>query len=180
MATIADFQRPTFTRGTADANYVVNNVAGVAVGATSWACDVGTGTILEGDIIRWAVGDTQSYVADAGCTTTLIKIKNRGGLKVAQLDDASFTVDGTSNTAGGRNLAFQPSAFGLVMRVPPMDIEGAPTFGEHAVMTDPLTGMSMKLSYLPGYHLAQWELSVMYGVKMIDPRKCAILYSTAA
>ena len=73
--------------------------------------------------------------------------------------------------SGVQCIAGDPAGFALVMRTPGDSIEGAPTLGPSLSMVDPQTGIPMKLTYLPGYHSAQWELSVLFGTDMIDGRR---------
>jgi hypothetical protein len=82
---------------------------------------------------------------------------------------------------GGRqNIAGQLAGFGLVMRIPPSSIEGAPTIGPSIDMADPVSGIPMKLTYLPGYHSAQWELSTLWGVDVVDWRRLLRVQSKIA
>jgi len=83
----------------------------------------------------------------------------------------------TGQGAGTVNVAGDLSGFGLVMRIPPSSIEGAPTIGPSAEMTDPVSGIPLKLTYLPGYHASQFELSFLAGVDVVDWRRLTRVYS---
>lgn len=171
-----DIQRPSFTAGTGT-GYLINNGGGYAAGVSTVTVDTGAGTIIVGDVVTFA-GDTTSdgnlntYNVTAALAANSFTFNPP--LRNAIADNAAVTVKGAGTTYKV-NLGFDPAAFGLVMKVPPTSIEGAPTYGEHIVMVDPVTGVPMKLSYLPGYHMAQWELSILYGTKIIDDRRIAKL-----
>lgn len=169
--TMSDIQIPTFTAGTDNQSYTTNGVQ--AVNSTTITVTGGSGTMVIGDLLVIQTGGVNyQYVVTSALSAGSVGISPP--LQVASGSSDTVKVTGASSTYR-RNIGFDPGAFGLVMRVPPSSIEGAPIYGEQMVMTDPVTGMSMKLAYLPGYHAAQWELSIMYGVACIDPRKAAIL-----
>lgn len=173
MQTMGDIQLPTFTAGTDNGSYVIDGTGNTAVGSTIIKLKTGSGTILAGDLVTITSGSVgYQYTVTVALSANLMTISP--GLQVAATDGDTVVTAGHGTTYR-RNLAFDPSAFGLVMRVPPSSIEGAPLYGVHMSMTDPKTGMSLKLAYLPGYHAAQWELSIMYGVNCVDPRKAAFL-----
>lgn len=168
MDIFRDGQRPTHTAG-AGSGYLVNNGAGYAAGTTSIVVDTGTGALNDGDILTFA-GHVTTYAVNAyagGAGTITLKKP----LTAAVADNEAITKAATHKV----NLAFDVDAFALVMRVPDSTIMGAPIYGEHMVMTDPVTGIPLKLSYLPGYHLAQFELSALWGADCIDYRRAAIL-----
>ena len=163
-----DQQRPTHTAGTNNQAYLINNGAGYPAGTKTVTVDTGAGTIVVGDILSFA-GVTGTYTVTTALAANVVSFEP--GLAGAVADNAAITGKATHKV----NLAFDPKAFALAMRVAPDSIEGAPTLGEHMVMTHPQSGLPMKLSYYPGYHLAQWELSIMYGSAVIDARRGARL-----
>lgn len=173
MDVFADRDVPSHTAGVPGGTPLVDG--NHAAGATSLVIKGGgnAGTYTEGDVILLQ-GDSYPYVVTAALTLSA------GGagtatiqppLRTAIADNATITLKATHTV----NLACDPAAFGLVMRIPGSQIEGAPTYGEHLSMTDPQTGIPMKLSYLPGYEASQWQLSVLYGAAVIDPRRGARL-----
>lgn len=173
MDVIADRDVPSHTAGVPGGTPLVNGA--LAAGATSVAMDGGgaAGTYKEGDVILLA-GDSYPYVVTADVTldgSGVGTLTVQPPIRTAIADNAAITLK-ASHTV---NLACDPKAFGLVMRVPDSSIVGAPTYGEHMSMTDPKSGIPLKLSYLPGYHAAQWELSILYGAAVIDARRGARL-----
>lgn len=169
--TFSDIQIPTFTAGTDNQAYVTNGVQ--AAGISAITVVTGAGTMIVGDLLVITTGGVAyQYVVTSALAAGSVGINPP--LLVASGASDTVKVTGASTTYR-RNLAFDPSAFGLVMRVPPTSIEGAPTLGQSMSMTDAATGMSLKLSHFPGYHANQWELSMMYGIALIDPKKACIL-----
>lgn len=168
---------PTHTTGTLSAANVTVS-ANAAKYATSFvmACGVGASAALkEGDIIQIGTAATQynlyavqADVSISANTTDTITLDR-------PLDEAITATTAVKLVSGFGSgvqcIAGDPAGFALVMRVPGDSIEGAPTLGPSLTMVDPQTGIPMKLTYLPGYHSAQWELSILYGTDMIDGRR---------
>lgn len=149
-----DQAQGTHTKGTGS-GYLVNNGAGYAIGATAIAVDTGTGTILPGDVITFAADSVNKYVVRsfAGSVITL-----NSGLKVAIPDNNAITL--ANNHAV--NIATQRGA-GIIVARPPIEAPGGDQATEVEVITDPTTGLSMRLAYYPGYHAGQYEVSMVYG-----------------
>ena len=78
------------TKGTGS-GYLVNNVAGYAIGATTLAADVGTGTILIGDFVTFA-GDTVGYEVVTALSAGSFAIKSPG-LLAAVVDNVAISVE---------------------------------------------------------------------------------------
>lgn len=171
---MADQQIPTHTAGTITTGLVAKSGTAVAAGTKSFSAttagSTGACALLEGDVIAIA-GHTTTYTLTAAATQASaasdVTLAVEPGLEVALAGSEAITVKGTHVV----NLAFDANAFGLAMRVPADNIEGAPTLGPSVAMTDPVTGIPLKLTYLPGYHSAQWELSALWGCGMVDPRR---------
>ena len=169
-----DRQRPVHTAGTITTGLAAKAATAVAAGLKTFvattAASTGACALLVGDVIAIA-GHTTTYTLTATATqasaATDVTLAFEPGLEVALAGGEAITV----KASHGVNMAFDPAGFGLVMRTPKDAIEGAPTLGQHMVMVDPVSGMPLKLSYYPGYHAAQWELSILYGAAMIDPRR---------
>lgn len=165
------------TTGTISAANVTVN-ANTAKYATSVVVATGVGAAVAlkaGDIVQfgstagqynlYAVQADVSCGANTTCTVTLDR----------PLDEAllATTVVGlpAGFGTGNQDIAGDMAGYALVMRTPGESIEGAPTLGPSITMTDPMTGIPLKLTYLPGYHAAQWELSCLFGVDVIDGRR---------
>ena len=173
---------PSVTAGTCSAANAVTVSANAAKYATTVTLQTAVGAnvaLVIGDIVQFAasvaVAPTQYslYAVAANCT---IGSNTTGTLTLARPLDEAITANTvcflpTGYGTGNQDIAGDPTGFGLVMRVPGDNIEGAPTLGPSISMVDPQTGIPLKLTYLPGYHAAQFELSVLYGVGIIDPRR---------
>jgi hypothetical protein len=163
-----DSQVGSHTAGTGS-GYLINNGGGYAAGIKTVTVDTGTGTILVGDIITFA-GVTGTYTVTSALAANSVSFEP--GLEGAVADDAAITLKATHVV----NIVCDPAAFAVGFRpLAEQRIEGAPVLGEHMVMTHPTTGIPMRLSYYPGYHLAQWEFSLLYGGVIADPRRAARL-----
>jgi hypothetical protein len=165
-----DRDRPTHTAGVPGGTPLV--VGAHSAGDTTIDIDgmtATTGTYKKGDVVLFD-GDTHAYAIQADVTASgagAVTVTVSPPLRVALADNATVTLKATHKV----NLACDPAAFGLVMRMPPTSIEGAPTYGASMGMVDPQTGIPLRLTYLPGYHAAAWELSIMYGTKLVDGRR---------
>ena len=109
---IKESAQPVTTTAGTGSGYLINNVAGYAIGATALTVDIGSGTILAGDIITLA-GDSNNYVVGTALTSNVVTI-NKPGLRVATTDDTAITV-GAAYTA---NLTLQRDSTILVARPP--------------------------------------------------------------
>jgi hypothetical protein len=156
----------TVTKGTG-ASYLVNNASGYAIGATTIAADTGSGTILAGDTVTFA-GDTNKYVVTSALSGGSFSIA-APGLRKALADNAAITV-GNNNTP---NVAFSRNAILLATRLPVMPSGG--DLGEHEVITDDRTGISMMLSRYPGLGMNVYWVQVAWGVSVIKPEHVAVL-----
>lgn len=154
------------TKGTG-ASYLVNNGAGYAVGDTAITLDTGSGTILAGDTITFA-GDSNKYVVATALTANVVTIA-APGLRAALADNAAVTVGNTATS----NVAFSQNAIVLATRLPVMPAEG--DLGEHEVITDDRTGISMMLSRYPGVGMNVFYVQVAWGVTVFKPEHVAIL-----
>ncbi len=159
-------QIPLHTAGSGT-SYVVNGSH--SAGATSLVIKTGSGTVVAGDILA-IQGQTGTYtvVTGAAAAGTIVIAP---GLSTAATDGQTVTIKASHRV----NLFFDPAAFAIVTRPLSGPIEGAPQMGMSQSMTDSKSGLSMRLDYLPGYHAAQWELSLLWGSKVIDARRAARL-----
>jgi hypothetical protein len=101
-----------------DLSGAVNNAAGYAASTTTLAVDALTAAPPEGAILTFA-NHTTKYVADAGCTTTSLKIKG-SGLSTAVVDNEVITILDVN-----QNLFFHKNAVALAMRPLEMPMSGA-------------------------------------------------------
>jgi hypothetical protein len=162
------------TAGTG-ANYVLNNVAGYAVGATTLAMDVGTGTILAGDVIKLGTGggagtgDTNLYVVATALAAGSLTIA-APGLLVAHADEDTVTVQATRNPSVG----FARSALVLATRAPALPEEGD-SADDRSLVTDPRSGLTFELALYKQYKRVKYELAIAWGVGLVKPEHGSIL-----
>lgn len=154
--------------------YVVNLVAGYAVGDTEIAVDTGSGTILAGDTVTFA-GDINQYVVASsvgGGTVTQVTIANPG-LRQALADNTVMTLS-RANSTFTPNIAFSRNSLQLVTRAP-----AKPDVGDLAIdsmmVTDDRSGLTFEISVYPGDHMARYDVALAWGVKAIKPEHIAQL-----
>lgn len=147
--------------------YLVNNVAGYAVGATSIAVDTGTGTILKGDTINF--GDGFDYVVDTALTGGTVVIAEPG-LRAAIADGATVTVRANAT----KNVAFHRRAVELVMR-PPAVPEGGDAAVDSMIVQDPRSGLVFEIRVYKGYRKTMFEVAAAWGQKAWLPKFIAQL-----
>lgn len=154
----------------AGAAYVVNGAH--AVGATTIVAKTGNGAILYGDTLTFeddTTDPTHKYVVNSGIAAPGSLTIGGPGLRQLQTDGKTITV-GNSYTG---NFAFERNAIHLLTRVPKLPKEGA--LGEHTVVTDPFSGISFLVSVYPAYHEVIVEVSLAWGVKVVNSNAIATL-----
>lgn len=62
-----------------------------------------------------------------------------------------------------RNIFGDFAGFGMVMRLPADDVYDGQTLGVKTAVSDPNTGIPLRLVRTPGFNMASWTLDVMYG-----------------
>ena len=137
-----------------------------AAGATSVTVNGITGAFVEGDIFTIA-GDSQTYAVKAATalagTAQTLTIAPK--LAKAAVNDAALTVKDDHKV----NLAFHRDAFALAMR-PLAGATASDGYGSQIVsMTDPVTGLSMRLEVSRQYKQVVYELDALWGVGLIRP-----------
>lgn len=149
-------------------SYVSNLIAGYAVGATSIAIDVGTGTVLAGDVVTFA-GDTNQYVVETGVASAGTIVLAAPGLRQTLADDVAMTI--TAAYAG--NVVFHKSAVELAMRPIALPMGGDAAVDRMTVQ-DPWSGLIFELAMYKGYQKAMIEVGCLYGTKVWKPDFVAI------
>lgn len=168
-----DGQVPTHTSTPLTAGAAtVNGVHAVGVSSISIAKLTNTSPLVVGDILVFG-SQTQTYVVTAAATLAVgnTAVAISPPLKVALAGGEAVVLKATHVS----NLLVDPGWAGFAARVTDAEIEGVPTIGIHQVMRDEKTGLALKLSALPGFECAQWMLSWVYGVGILDPRRAARL-----
>jgi hypothetical protein len=153
---------PTSVTAGTGAGYLVNNVAGYAIGDTAITVDTGTGTILAGDVVTFA-GDTNKYVVATALTGGVVTLA-APGLRQTLADNVALTV-GAIATA---NVAFHRAAVEVVMR-PYAVPNGGDGASESMVIQDPWSGMAFDVSVYKGYKKMMIDISTVYDVKVWKP-----------
>ncbi len=151
------------------AGYLVNNVAGYAVGATQIVVDTGTGSFVPGDVITFA-GDANQYVVKAWDAVNLTITLQAPGLRKALADNTAVTIVG----AAARNLAFSRNALVLAARAPALPEEGDMAI-DRTLIVDPVSGLPFEFAIYPGYRKVRYEVALAWGVACIKPEHTAIL-----
>jgi hypothetical protein len=131
-----------------------------AIGSTTIDVKSGSGDLHVGSIVT--IGNfTYSVLTDINTGSFTI---NEPGLRETVTDGTAVTLKDSHTICG---YGFVPSGIMLVGRMPMQ--KGA--LGVHQAVTDPVTGLMLKLSVLPGDECVLWRVSSLYGADVIDPRK---------
>lgn len=165
-----DVQRTSHVAGTG-ASWVLNGAQ--TAGTSSLAVHSGSGTMVVGDILTLQ-GEVApyTYVVTTALASGVVVISPP--LRQDHSDGDTVTVTGASTTYS-KSFVGDEGAMGLAIRAVPNTLEGASMIGESLTMTDPRTRIPMTISFLPGYHLMQIEVSILYGTGILDPRRCVAL-----
>ncbi len=155
------------TKGTG-AGFLVNNVAGVAVDGTAVPVDTGTGTILAGDVVTFAVDAANKYVVGTALSGGAFSL-NKPGARVAIPDNNAITV-GNNYTP---NIAFARTAMVLVTRAPAVP-DGGDSADDAMMVTDPVTGLTFEVRVYRQYRQVKYEVGLAWGVSGIKPEHIAI------
>lgn len=141
----------------------IDDTSGIAVGVNSVAVDGFSAAINEGDIFTIA-GDSQTYVADDDCTTTLLNFTPSLQVAIPTADgDEVVTVKGAHTP----NLLFHRDAFALAMRpfsgVDPLNL------GSFQSAIDPVSGLALRLEVTREHKRTRFSYDVLYGVQTVRP-----------
>lgn len=140
----------------------------LAAGVSSVVIDGLSGStgFLVGDILTFA-GHTQTYsvatapAASGGAQTVTIS----PALAADVADNAAIAVKASHIV----NLAFHRDAFALAMRPLAGETAGEGYGSQIVTMTDPQTGLSMRLEVYRQYKQVVYELDALWGVELIRP-----------
>jgi hypothetical protein len=165
------------TVGTITTGLVVT--AAQPVGDTSLVCTTAASTgacaLKKGDIVT-VTGYNYALTADAtqaSAASSVTLLLDRG-LEVIAATSAAVIL--ATNFGTGRvNLAGDLLGASVVSRLPsnPADISEMPVklMGEHFPITDPVSGLSVLLSFYGQYFQRTMQVSLIYGTSMTDPRR---------
>lgn len=155
------------TKGTG-AGYLVNLLAGYAVGDTSIAVDTGAGTVLAGDVVQFD-GDPNKYVVATALNAGTLVLA-APGLRQTLANNTPMTVLDSYSA----NMAFDRSAIHLLSRLPKTP-EGGDIAQDEYVLVDPVSGIPYRIALYKGYHANQIEISTAWGVKAVKTAHMALL-----
>jgi hypothetical protein len=152
------------------AGYLVNNGGGLPVGTTTIPVDTGTGTILAGDIVTFAVDATlNKYVVTSPLSAGSFQIGDPG-LRVAVPDNNAITL----LAAFTPSIALHKTAAELAIR-PMADPPGGDLAADTMIVQDPWTGLSFEIKAYKGFKKAMFMVSCVYGVKSWKYQHAALL-----
>lgn len=151
------------------ANYLVDNVAGYAVGETTIHVDTGTGTIPAGSLITIGGNSYTVVTGFAGDGDGDVVIAAPGLIKAIANNDPVTVL-----SAQDANAAFSRNAVILATRLPELP-NGQDLAIMREVITDPRSGLSFELAVYPGYRMVTYEISALWGVKVLKPEHICLL-----
>jgi hypothetical protein len=152
------------------ANYLVDNVAGYAVGATTIHVDTGTGSIPAGSLVTIGGNSYMVVTGTAGDGDQDIVIAAPGLIKAISNNDPVTVL-----SAQDANAAFSRNAIVLATRLPAVPIGGEDLAIMREVITDPRSGLSFELAVYPGYRMVHYEIGVLWGAKVLKPEHICLL-----
>jgi len=164
-----------------DAASATTDAAGYAKGATVITlAAVGTGSILDGDLITFAGDDHQYVIAVGGGEATVsggeITLQSPGLMVAITTSATAITVTGvgvdTNYEVGG--VAFYRNAIVLVARAPALP-EGGDLASDRMMMVDPRSGLAFEVSVYKGYRKVRFEVALAWGTKVAQARHTSLL-----
>ena len=129
--------------------------------------DAGAGTLVAGDIFTIA-GDSQTYVVTGSSAPYTLHASN--DTQVSILPHLKVAVSGggqviTVKNSHVVNMVFHRDAFGFAMRVLEMDVTGRQVM----TMTDPVSGITLRLMVTPQHYQTTWSFDILYGAALVRP-----------
>jgi hypothetical protein len=150
----------THAKGTENGAYVVDGA--VAAGASVVTVKTGAGTILAGDVVSFGASTNLYVVKSLVGTTLTLNVP----LLLAVADLAAVVVKASHRA----NLLIHPDAVAAGFRAPAEAPDGDAA-DMVQVVSDPVTGIALRIAHYKGYHAGQWETSIVYGAA---PRRRAM------
>lgn len=157
-----------FTSGAAT-GYVTDTLATYAVGATTIHVDTGTAVVKPGDVVTFN-GDSNKYVVITGTEGEGDITISAPGLRKALANDVAMSVEASYTP----NMAFARSAIEVAYRAPIMP-DGGDAAKVSRVMSDPVTGITMRASIYGGRGINNLILETFMGVKVWNTFKVATI-----
>jgi hypothetical protein len=151
----------THTAGTGT-GYLVNDGAGLLVGATTATVDTGTGSLIVGDIVTFA-GHAQTYVVTSALAANVFGFLP--ALKAAVANDGAIT----KKAAHAVNLAFHRDAFAFAS-VPLETEPGSEQLGSVIrAAVDPISGLALRLEVTREHKRIRYSYDILYGASLVRP-----------
>ena len=160
-------------------------VADIAIGARTISIDgVTNGKILKAGDSFTLEDDPTYYTCTADNTaaaTAHTNVAISPAIKQANVADKAVTfIDANASSAGRVALAFHRDAFAFATR-PLMASASDLAMGSNMMsMTDPLTGLSLRLEVQRQYKRTTWEFDMLYGVKCVRPEFACKIYTATS
>lgn len=165
-----DQQMPTQTAGTLTGTVTANgaqaagltSISIATAGSSSFAPNVG-------DIIMFS-GDSQTYVISAG---TALGASTNGLFTIAPAKVVALAGGETVTIKASHlvNLCFHRDAFGFASRPLSNDRDLRADKGDTEMsMTDPVSGLALRLSVRQEYHRTRWAFDTLWGVGVVRPQ----------
>jgi len=152
------------------AGYLVNNVAGLALGDTQVDVDTGAGTILVGDILNFAADTAKGYVVDTALAAGVTHIQDPGIIGTVIPDNNAITL----SAAYRAHMGFSRNAIALATRAPAIP-DGGDDADDRTVIQDPKSGLAFDVALYRQYHRVAFEVGIAWGYQMIKPEHCVLL-----
>jgi hypothetical protein len=166
-----DQQVPTHVSGTITTGLAAKAATAQPAGSTTitatTAASTGACALVIGDIITFA-GDSQTYTVVAAATqasaSSDVQISILPGKVVPLTGGEAITVKATHVV----NLAFHRDAFGFASR-PMGNTSLTNNKDESFQVADPVSGLSMRLTYREEFHQTRLAFDVLWGVGVVRP-----------
>lgn len=174
----SDQQVPTHTKGATTGTAITVNGANLAGAGNTGLNYSGTlsvkgltGSFTAGDRFTIA-GDSQQYVVlSVSAALPINTLTISPALQANHADGDAITVVATHVM----NLAFHRNAFAFAMRPLVQSTQEFAMNSQIISMTDPVTGVSMRLEVTRVHKAITWEFDVLYGGKLVRPELATIL-----
>lgn len=163
---VADDAVVTHTKGTVTGLEVASTTAAGASSLTLSGSST-LGTIVQGDIFTIA-GDSQTYVSNTSTTVTSAGVDLSIDPPLKQI--ATATKVATLKATHVVNLTFHRDAFAFANR-PLVASTVDMSLGSRILsMTDPQTGITLRLEVSRQHKQVTWELDILWGSKLVRPQ----------
>ena len=146
------------TKGTGT-SYTASAGGPFAIGTTSIPLITGSGTVVPGDIVTFAVDSANKYVVKTGVAATGTIVINKPGNLVAIPNSNAMTIG--NNYTG--NFGFARQALLLAQRLPALP-DGGDMADDRTTITDPISGLTFEVAVYRQYRQVYYEIAAVWGV----------------